>query len=614
MLCGIRFGIIPRSKTKTNIYLAIFWVATIILSLLPGYLTAKIYTYGWQYGYFPGFVWDEAMELANGYWIARTFQMVLIFLWIIYDIDKRKREQYHFADAIKLLINWQLWLAIVIGSFIVGYATNYLNGEEENYLSSSIFALSARIHYKSGNLTNDEITLIKFNIKKYIAEIDSIYSIKSSSTIDVYVFSSSDELYQFVGTREASISKPWKRSIYITKQNLHSLKHELAHILLAEYGSFPFNISWSTGLTEGAAVAIEEDYDGIRSVDEYSARMLQMNLTSGVQQVMQPSGFLSAAPSQSYVIAGSFAKYLIQTYGSEKFLRVYKERDFEAVYNKPFSEFDREWKKILMAGFETPMNYYDSLRMSYYFKRTSILYQPCIRRIGKLFKNADEAFKNKDYKIADSLYEIIVNESGRGRAIQGRVQSLLHLQNFPGTLAVLDTTASAQEIKNKATLHVLRGDVIALATGDIQKASAEWEEAIKLELSDSYFMSAFTHRYFFGGAKNVGTVQKVLRDIYSIEPEENKYNLLNSIEPTDSNDYAFALCRLYMYSSYINRTGALTKAFAVWKNGRAEMSQMIPNSTVIGLPLFEKLVEERYLHYEEIFKDASQPTESKTLP
>lgn len=604
MLCGIRFGILPRSKKKTNIYLAIFWAATIIISLLPGYLAAKIYTYGWQYGYFPGFVWDEAMELSKGYWMSRTLQMVIILLWIIYDIDKTKREQYRFADAIKLLINWQLWLAIVAGSFLGILANSYLSDDEmKSYLSAKISASSAIIHFKYGTLTTDEITLIKFNTKKYIEEIDSVYGIKSLPGLDIYMFPTSEELYQFVGTREASISKPWKRSVYITKQNLHSLKHEMAHIMLASYGSFPFDISWSTGLTEGAAVAIEDDYDGIRAVDEYSARMLQLKLADGVQQVMQPSGFLSAAPSQSYVLAGSFSKYLIQKHGAEKFLKVYRERDFETVYNKPLSEFDREWKKTLMTEFETPMNYYDSLRMNYYFMRTSIVQQPCIRRIGKLLKKADEEFKNRNYKLADSIYEIVVNESGRGRAIQGRVQSLLHLKNFQGALEVLDTTTAAQEIKNKAALHLLRGDVIAMTTGDLRKASDEWEEAIKLELGDSYFISAFTHRYFFGSAKNVPAVQKALSDIYSIEPEGNKYDLLYSIEPSDSNDYAFTVSRLYMYSSYLYRTGALSKAYTIWKNGREKIANIIPDTSVVSLQLFEKLAEQKYLHYQEIFKE-----------
>ncbi|MFI5263751.1 MAG: hypothetical protein ACHQM6_04470, partial [Candidatus Kapaibacterium sp.] len=435
----------------------------------------------------------------------------------------------------------------------------------------------------------------KYNIKKYVNEIDSTYGIKTSSKIDVYIFPSTGDLYEYVGTREASITKPWKRSIYIAKQNLQSLKHELVHALLSEYGSFPFDISWGTGLTEGAAVAMEDDYDGIRDCNEMSARILQMKLARGVADVMQPSGFLSSASAQSYELSGSFSKYLLHSFGSEKYLKLYKETDFNDVYSTSLPMLESEWKNWLKK-YEMPMDHYDSLRTLYYFKRTSILREPCLRRIGKLLKHADEVFNEKNYQLADSLYAIAVTESGRLKAIRGRVLSQLHLNNPQGALAILDTTPSGKETSNLTALRVLRGDVIALAAGDILRASAEWDEAMKLELGDNYFLGAFMRRYFLGETANIAAVQKILRDLYGLEETKDKYSLIFG---TDSSlhDQEFYKARLFLYVSYIEKTGSLKEAYEIWAHA------VPPNSgrNMPGEELFDKLIERKYSHYNDVF-------------
>lgn len=615
ILCGIRFGLIPRSETRTNTYLTIFWLLTVGISLLPGYFSAKIYTYGWQYGYFPGFVWDEAMELKSPYWISRIVELFLIASWLVYDNWVMRNGTSSKKNIKSIILSWQYWLltvAVVTAGVIV--LNQLTDSSLTMQLNQEIGISNAHIHCRARSLTNDEISLVRFETRKYIKEIDSIYGIKNSSKIDIFIFPSSDDLYEYVGTREASISKPWKSSIYITKQNLHSLKHELVHTIIAKFGSFPLDISWSTGLTEGAAVALENDYDGIRSNDEYAARILQMKLADGVENVMQLSGFLSSAPSQSYVLSGSFSKYLLDCCGADKFLRLYKERDFDNSYSRSLSQLESDWKSRLKK-YETPMDHYDSLRTLYYFKRTSILHQPCIRRIGKLIQHADEVFKAKDYANADSLYAIAERESGRLKAIRGRVFSQLHVNNPTAALAILDTTASAKEFNNLAALRILRGDVIALASGDLARASGEWIEAMRSELGDGYFTAAFIRVHLFGGTNTIAGVQKILRDLYDIEEAKDKYGLIFSLEPKGHDDFAFYVSRLYLYVSYFERTGRLSDAYTIWKEG-LEQIRFSQTAALLGTPgqeLFNKLMAKKFSGYEEVFKDRHS-SESKTLP
>jgi hypothetical protein len=597
LLCGIAFGVSSRSKRRTNIYLALFWILTLIISLLPGYFSGRIYTYGWQYGYFPGFVWDEAMELQSGYWWSRLWQLFIFLYFVLYLLPIRKNGSNPKSSLLSLKNKTFKDFAIYMAFFLIlNFASQGWNdnSEIEEFLHDAMLFSHVQVHYSFRSLSADEMKLLEYNIMKYQGEIDSIYHLDSFKTIDVYIFPTPDDLYKYVGTREASISKPWRHSIYIIKQNLESLKHELAHIMLADYGSFPFDISYSTGLTEGAAVAIEDDYDGIESADYFSARILQMKLALGVSEVMAPSGFLASAPSQSYVLSGSFSKYLIGRFGPEKFLKVYKERDFDDVYHVSLTELESDWKKQLDT---VPMDHYDSLRTLYYFKRTSILKQPCLRRIGKLIKNADVAFKEKDYILADSLYALVITESGRLKAIRGRVLSQLHLNNPNAALAIVDTTASAKETNNLSALRMLRGDVIALAYGDLQKASAEWDEAMKLELGESYFLASFMRKYFLGGSNDAVQAQKILRDLYGLEEVKDKYELVYGAGDADTGKI-FHAAQLYLYVSYIENTGKLAEAYKIWKSG---IRDYISENKVPGENLFWDLMRKKYSRYSKVF-------------
>ena len=379
---------------------------------------------------------------------------------------------------------------------------------------------------------------------------------------------------------------------------MRSLKHELVHAILADHGSFPFDISWSTGLTEGAAVAMEDDYDGIRDCDEMSSRILQMKLASGIADVMEPSGFLSSASAQSYELSGSFSKYLLNRFGAEKYLQVYKETDFKEIYSRSLPDLESDWKNSLIK-YQTPMDHYDSLRTMFYFKRTSILREPCLRRIGKLLKNANEAFKEKDYKLADSLYGITITETGRLSAIRGRVLSQLHLNNPQAAWAILDTTASAKETNNLSALRMMRGDVIALATSDIQSASNEWDEAMKLELGDNYFLGAFMRKYFLADLHNISKVQRVLRDLYGLEEVQNKNDLVFGNDSSE-HEPVFLKARLFLYIAYLERKALPKQAYQAWTKASIPMSE----SKMPGEELFDTLMARKFSHYKEVFNDS----------
>lgn len=603
MLCGVWFAINKWPPKKRNIYIAIFWIVTLLISLLPGYFSARIYTYGWQYGYFPGFVWDEAMELSGGYWISRLIEVGVIISWLF----QQSVLKHPVAVNKKMFTTWQYWLMGLANTlFGLTLSNQFFDSNLENYLKKEVTISYVHLHYRFNTFSDDELLVVKYNVHQYAKEIDSIYGLQNSSKIDIYVFLNSDDLYEYVGTREASISKPWKRSIYITKQNLNSLKHEMVHVMLSAKGKFPFDISWTTGLTEGAAVAAEDDYDGIRDCDEYAARILQMKLSGGVKNVMSFSGFASEASEKSYTLAGSFCKFMLENYGAKNFLASYHSGDFDDLYgDNALDSLEKKWIASL-APFQTGIDEFDSARIRFYFDRRSILKDPCLRRIGKLMKEANAQFAKNNYVFADSLYAVVLKESDRLDAVRGRVSCKLRMHDPDAALALLDTLLAATKTSAAAALHLLRGDVIILSKGKLSDALDEWWKALWLQLNDRTFLAAFARLYCLGNTVDTAKAEKYISLLYgehASESAQSRIEILQNMkpQPKPASDLVFEMARNYLLYSEISSAGKLRESLKYLREIQKLLDKTEYTKHVLYLDLFEKLTDKRRKILESVF-------------
>ena len=104
-------------------------------------------------------------------------------------------------------------------------------------------------------------------------------------------------------------------------------------------------------------------------------------------------------------------------------------------------------------------------------------------------------------------------------------------------------------------------------------------------------------RYFLAATNNISGVQKILRDLYGLEEVKNKYSLVFSTD-FSLHDPAFYEARLFLYVSYIEKTGRLAEAYRIWVNGSDKT--YIPYRSHQE-ELFNKLMEQKYAHYKEVF-------------
>lgn len=487
---GAFVGSLAKSK-KTRILLVIaVWLVTFFLSLLPGYVAPQIFTYGWQYGFFPGLIWDDYIELGGNYYLANIGYLLIASLALFVQLDRNKGIPFWNTKrrpwAMLFIV---IWIVYIQFGGVRGALSGLSHGKVQEKLKGHFGVGSVTIYYDP-KMSEERSKILRYETAQYLKEIYAFYpSVDTSMRIDVYVYPNSDVLHEFVGTRRASIAKPWLGTLHIAEENLSSLKHELVHVLLKPYGSFPFYASWSTGLTEGSAEAVEADYDGLRTSDDLSRWALAMNYASGITPFMQFTGFASTAPTTSYILSGSFAKYLIATYGPEKFLALYTSRDYEEIYGKSLEALDAEWQRALRI--DMSMSQRDSIMARYYFERTSVVNQACLRRIGRLVHEAQEAYNASDHAAAFDLYRQAYSEdSTRTDALRGMIFSKIKQNKFADAVALLSDDPRIDSPNGRVTLSNLLGDMKYLASDDTLQMKARYDEAIRYAPNDTRFISA----------------------------------------------------------------------------------------------------------------------------
>jgi hypothetical protein len=490
----------------------LFWLLTALLSLLPGYANPQLFSYGWQYGYFPGFIWDRAIELRPAY-LAFRFENVLwlvVLLDTAYDLYYRERGRFILPGLLLVAV-----IALFGSHDNLGITTS--QSQVEEYLSREAY-LGGRawVYYKPGSLTDQEIRDLQHDVPIYLDAIRETYGLADRSqawqpfdAIHIYVYPDAETMERLIGTRAASIAKPWLGDVHIMKSALGSLKHELTHVVLRTIGNFPFYASWSTGLTEGAAVAMESPDGALFTNDELAAQLLKSGMASGVSSVMQFTGFASENSAKSYTLAGSFTRYLLKQYGARKFREVYGSLDYEKAYGKPIEALEREWRSSLrLAGVVLDTN--DVTRLHALFGSPSILNMPCVRRLGKLERAATLAFEHDNYGDAYRASLDAYMEGGGASDAWNAARALVMLGRLDDARTLLDTARVANK---QLMLGLVMGDLDWIA-GDTTHALPLYTYIQQKRLSSSSFFTAYDRMHLMSSPEIARLLPQYLMNAY----------------------------------------------------------------------------------------------------
>ncbi len=491
--CGLHY---TWSKTIA----LMFFAATILYAIYLGYATPAVFAYNVFFGFFPGLTYDESLSITQTLIHFRAFTVALgaVFLWLAVLLvrnTQRTDSAIHKGTTLLrvLMAREHFWKTALI---VVGVAAVYMFRCELGFESTASFIRRqlgktlttehVTMYYSAETCSEAEAQEIidehEFQISQLLEEL----GLSSAERIESYVYPSAASKKKLMGAGATNIAKPWTMQIHVTQQTLDgSLKHELAHVLLGEFGMPVIRANLNTALVEGLAMALEWNW-GNRTLHQHAAALFRFGVLPDVASVMETSGFVAQSSSTGYVIAGSFCRFLIDRYGMRLMLQAYRGRPFAEVYGKETDELVREWKEFLRA---VPVDEQERDIVDVFFRRPSIFRKVCVRVIAARNSEAASAMRQNDFARAAALYMQSYDEARGMESLAGFVTGALYAGNNAGVVAVLDTLVLRETPSHYLSLFNTFG--IALwAEGNPGRAEQLFVRVAKADVQDNMTESA----------------------------------------------------------------------------------------------------------------------------
>jgi hypothetical protein len=148
------------------------------------------------------------------------------------------------------------------------------------------------------------------------------------------------------------------------------------------------------GLIEGLAVALDWPGGYDRLTPHEAVRAMQaLGLEPSLDELLSLR-FFAVSSARGYTTAGSFLRFLLDTYGAAKLRMLYRNGgDFDAAYGKSIGALEAEWKAML-ATIAVPTDAVEASRE--HFRGTSVFARPCPHAIAAAREHAAEAYAGGD--------------------------------------------------------------------------------------------------------------------------------------------------------------------------------------------------------------------------
>ena len=238
-------------------------------------------------------------------------------------------------------------------------------------------------------------------------------------------------------------------------------------------------------------------------------------------------GFWAQASSRSYMLAGSFVRYLVDTYGIEAFKRVFPTGNFRDVYGKSLAELGNEWGMFLGT---VPLTPADLTSAEHRLKRRSIFQKRCAHEIAELSADAWKAYRQSEFARAAKLFNRIHGfDSGDPRHLRGLMYSNYRAGDYTqaGDWAEKIIAHPAATTRQVAEAKSVRGD-LNWGAGKHESAQALYREVSALNASDA--LSRQAHAKLASLSLESSTARSRMKQVLiGEESSASRMNLLHEV-------------------------------------------------------------------------------------
>jgi hypothetical protein len=213
--------------------------------------------------------------------------------------------------------------------------------------------------------------------------------VRENARVTAYFFRSAAEKRALMGAARVYIAKPWRREAYLQLAGLPHpvLAHELAHVVARHASDGPFGVPGKLfglipepTLVEGLAVALEPVSRDELTPHQWAKAAKAAKVAPPLAELLGPR-FLSQNQALAYTLAGSFLRYVLDTYGADKVRAIYRAGDVQAPLGHSFAELERRWEAAL-AGVPLPTQ--AAALAQQRFERPGVFSQVCPHLVERL--------------------------------------------------------------------------------------------------------------------------------------------------------------------------------------------------------------------------------------
>jgi len=381
---------------KTLLTMAIMAILSHILVVTL--ISPQIFAFNPILGYFPGITYDESLNIGTTLLEFRILTLVAAaIILLVADVIRNRKAKVPASRTKRVIL-------VAGGVFLV---LTYCFSDRLGFSSSEGFIRTElggeydsehfTIVYPKNAVTTEEVERLAARHEFYFGTIARELRILPVRKIRSFLYGSAEQKGRLVGAAGTNIAKPWRWELHVNLSDVNRvLKHELVHIMAAEFGFPVLRISLNSGLIEGLAMAVERvEYN--ETLHRLAAQIFAIGLRPDVEGLFSISGFLKSHGGTSYVLAGSFCRYLIDHYGMRRFKWLYRTGSFESFYNKELTVLIAEWRRFISQP-EPSIN--ERTKAAYLFRRSSIFGRECARVIAEVNEETRNALRSGNFEAA----------------------------------------------------------------------------------------------------------------------------------------------------------------------------------------------------------------------
>lgn len=439
-------------------------------------------------GYFPGPIYDFVISITPTLLISRTETILwgLVFITISVFTCKVNRAtalipKLRWQHLIKLSSQFSL-LRITTISFmvlaIIGielYSGKLGIRPSREDIAQALGGYRETDHFEIyfARELDSEIDLFADDCEFRYDQLSEYLQTENSRKVRAYLYASPTQKKRLIGAGDTFVEDPFGYGFHVHSLGFPHpvLKHELAHVLTADWS--PWKVSLNVGMHEGVAVAADWEEDKL-TVHQWAKAMQALNVAPPLSSVMS-LGFWKHAGSRSYLMAGSFVRFLIEKYGIEKCKQAFPIGNLSRVYEKDLYALEREWR--LYLGNEVSLHKEELDYATQRLKRGGIFEQVCAHEMASLRQDAWRAYYRQDYSTAvESFQKMLSFEPENTRNTRGLMYSTYYTGNFQSTIAIAKRIISDKNTQFRAEAAQVLGDIYWIQ-GKTEDALTTYQQA-----------------------------------------------------------------------------------------------------------------------------------------